>query len=130
MDKKSIPMTSKVEEISMLEQSIIRKDEMQLPVQFAVKRRDQSGSSTGDTVDNMILTNAAIKEIKGTHPLPKVYGYMKRKLILFLFDTSATHNFISQKTMRELYIQSHASEIVAIKLATGKVETSSHQLSN
>jgi hypothetical protein len=61
MDKKSIPMTSKVEENSMLEQSVIRKDEMQLPVQFAVKRRDQSGSSTRDTINNMILTNAAIK---------------------------------------------------------------------
>jgi hypothetical protein len=60
MDKKSIPMTSKVEEISMLEQSVICKDEMQLRVQFAVKRRDQLESSIGDIVDNMILTNAAI----------------------------------------------------------------------
>jgi hypothetical protein len=32
--------------------------------------------------------------------------------------------------MRELHIQPHASEIVAIKLATKKVETNSHQLSN
>jgi hypothetical protein len=40
MDKKSIPMTSKVEEISMLEQSVIGKDEIRLPVQFAIKRRD------------------------------------------------------------------------------------------
>jgi hypothetical protein len=48
----------------------------------------------------MILTNAAIKEIKGTHPLPKVYGYMKRKLILLSFSMDAMHNFISQKTMR------------------------------
>jgi hypothetical protein len=78
----------------------------------------------------MIITNAAIKEIKGTHPLSKVYGYMRRKLILFPFDTSATHNFISQKTLRKLHIQPHTSKNVAIKLATGKVETNSHQLSN
>jgi hypothetical protein len=98
MDKKSIPMTSKVEEISMLEQSIIRKDEMQLPVQFAVKRCDQSRSSTRDTIDNMILTNAVIKEIKGTHPLPKVYGFMKRKLILS-FLIRAQHIILYHKKL-------------------------------
>jgi hypothetical protein len=98
MDKKSIPMTSKVEEISMLEQSVIHKDEMQLPVQFAVKRCDQSRSSTRDTIDNMILTNAVIKEIKGTHPLPKVYGFMKRKLILS-FLIRAQHIILYHKKL-------------------------------
>ena len=55
---------------------------------------------------------------------------MKRKLILFLFDKIATHNFISQKTTKELHIQPHARKNVAIILATRKVKTNSHQLSN